>query len=164
MLVSRDRYTEQQDRISQAFHYSGASCVCRCDCGIVHFVTADGHGDYDEGELEELLKKEEADPDKYVNWDVFNSIETFLFEEREYVIGCPCKNDIRVAEAIERNSERFVEYLSLLYVHKIKRDSMKLSRSSYCEALMHFCKEANWAKEEFKKIVKELNSENQAPF
>ncbi len=71
---------------------TGTYCQTWCEwCDRTHFLDApDYHGDYEEGELEELHKKNEKDPDKYIVHYKCDAIGHGEFLGKQIVHGCPC--------------------------------------------------------------------------
>lgn len=66
-MASLGEYTEQQSRFYLSFSRGGTCCSDTCEaCGRTYFITSQGHGDYNEGELESLREKAAAEPDKYI--------------------------------------------------------------------------------------------------
>ena len=71
-MTHLNQFTDQQSRIDRAFSIVASSCTAYCEaCGRTFFVTSQGHGDYDEGELERLHNLAEEQPDKYIEVSAF---------------------------------------------------------------------------------------------
>lgn len=73
-----------EELFRNAFGGSG-SIRASCACGREHF---EPEGDFDEGELEDLLRKQSLDHDKYVCQD---SVSLINVAGNQFVFGCPCK-------------------------------------------------------------------------
>lgn len=67
------------------FVHGGACVSVTCNCGLTHFTTAHGHGDYNEGELE-LYRSQ---PDTHIEWTEFDTIH-FVHFNGCWVVGCRC--------------------------------------------------------------------------
>jgi len=64
------------------------STVIDCElCGRTHFNSSDT-GCFEEGELEQLQKEADKDPEKYVETDY--TIPWLYVDDKQAVIGCPC--------------------------------------------------------------------------
>ena len=81
------------ETISELFDHaldsSSGHLIFRCECGRTHFATFNNEGFYEDGELEALLEKKKADPDKFIDRD-YSSISTGEFMGRTYALPCPC--------------------------------------------------------------------------
>ena len=91
---------------------SGTATLCSilCEwCGRTHFLAGIGHGDYYEGELEELLKRQKENPDKYIAYYDDAGIPFAIFCGKQLVYGCPC-ND----------SEELKKYEDFIWGHRFK--------------------------------------------
>ncbi len=116
------QYTEQQARFARAFSQSGACCSVYCEaCGRAYFVTSDGHGDYHEGELEELRKKAAAKPDEYIEVPDFSSVSTAIVNGQDIVIGCLCDPTANWSKFIEEYSDEITEYLRLFWESRLEQ-------------------------------------------
>ncbi len=78
------------DLFEKVFGSGGGGCYRKCVCGKIHF-SLDTSYDWEEGELEELQKKEKLNPVKYVSHDA-SYIGTINIGEKEIVFGCSCKH------------------------------------------------------------------------
>ena len=85
------------DKCSEAFNQAlegyGTYVSAVCDfCGRTHFFSGDTTGWEDAGgveALEEMQKKADAEPDKYVDWGEV-SVSLGDIAGKQYIIGCPC--------------------------------------------------------------------------
>lgn len=114
------QYTDQQYWITKAFRGHRTCCVLDCDCGRVHFVSAAGHGDYEEGELAEFQQKAKDHPDKYYEHNDFDYVETVVIDGREIVPDCPCGKIQRYIDWIEENADSLAKYLGFHFEHRKK--------------------------------------------
>jgi hypothetical protein len=87
-----------------AFSNSG-SIRASCDCGREHFEPA---GDFELGELEELWKCCQRDPDRYVCQDHVSIIRV---NGKQFVMDCPCKGYLPYAKFIWSHRQAILEYL-----------------------------------------------------
>jgi hypothetical protein len=108
-------YTLRQSRLDRAFSRGGCCAALTCHCGRTYFVTSEGHGDYGEGELEELRRNAEKEPDKYIEVPDFSCVANLYIDGKELVIGCKCGGADRYAEWIESHAVELTEYLKLYW-------------------------------------------------
>lgn len=80
-------------------------------CDRVHFASA-SPGFFDKGELEELLEKKKAAPDKYIEDTGSDYISYGHIDGKQAVIGCPCNGLTRYEEFIFQNRHMIVDYLN----------------------------------------------------
>ncbi len=114
-MTQLEQYTKQQSRIHHSFSYGGTICSVWCEaCGRIYFVTSPGHGDYNEGELEGLLKSSKENPDKYIEVPDFDSVSTIIRpgDNKAVVIGCFCDPTKSLSKFIESNAEALTGYLT----------------------------------------------------
>lgn len=123
------KYDDQQSRLSSSFNGHRTLTVQTCQCGRLHFVSADGHGDYEPGELEDLLAKAEAEPEKYVEEAEFDHIDAVYIEGWEIVPDCPCAAYKRYCDWIENHAEELAEYLTRYFQDK-KADAMREAKTA----------------------------------
>jgi hypothetical protein len=98
-VTKNDLDFEPSDEFVRAFMHSG-SIVIDCElCGRTHFGTR-SPGFFDEGELDRLMKKAEADPIQYVADNTADSISWGTINGKQAVAGCPCN--------VLTNYERFI--------------------------------------------------------
>ncbi|MFH0846272.1 MAG: hypothetical protein V1851_02655 [Patescibacteria group bacterium] len=86
-------------------------CYRECACGRVHFTTERGY-DWNDGELEDLLKREEKDPDKFIPSD--HTVRTMNINGQEIVYGCCCNLAKKYEAFIRNNAPRIAEYLNAM--------------------------------------------------
>jgi hypothetical protein len=109
-------YTDQQSRVATAFSFGGSLCTAHCEaCGRTYFVTSDGHGDYEEGELEELYEKAKKQPHKYIEVPDYSSVATMYMpgpsKRKEVVVGCECDPTKPLSDFIEEYASQLTCYL-----------------------------------------------------
>lgn len=116
-----EMYNDQQSRFSKAFCHGGTLCSTLCEnCGRTYFVTSVGHGDYSEGELEELQELAAKHPNRYIEVPDFGSVDTVLMNGKSVVIGCECDPSAAWSKFIEEYSREITEYLKYLWGDKLK--------------------------------------------
>ena len=76
------------DEFMEAVCNAGSISVDCELCGRTHFTTLEASS-FEEGELEDLIKKHEKDPDKYIMSDC-SSISFGYLDEKQVVFDCPC--------------------------------------------------------------------------
>jgi len=109
-----EQYTDQQNRIARSFSHGGSCCSAWCEpCGRTYFVTSDGHGDYSDGELEQLRSNAESDPNRYIEVPDFASIDTMIHPVtgKQLVVGCVCDPTESLSLFIEHNADELTAYL-----------------------------------------------------
>lgn len=87
-----------------AFSNSG-SIRATCACGREHFESA---GDFDPGELEELWKDCQREPDRYICQDHVSIIHV---GGKQFVMGCACKGYMPYARFIWSHRQAILEYI-----------------------------------------------------
>ena len=105
-------YTDRQARLARAFCHSGTSCVVECDCGRIHFVSASGHGDYEDGELEKLQQDAEKEPTKYVEEAHYDTIDVLNIHGMTLIPDCPCGKAERYAAFLEDHAEEVAVFVA----------------------------------------------------
>ena len=84
------------EHLLEAICRGGTYCQTYCEwCKRTHFKDSSGysyhgHGDYDEGELEELRKNNKEKPDEYIVHSDTDAIGYGDFCGKQIVWGCPC--------------------------------------------------------------------------
>ena len=94
------------------------SIVAQCHCGRTHFVHEDA--DYDEGEFDRLIKRRDAEPDKFTCHYDWNSVSTKDFNGQTWVHGCECNWHHRYATFIWAERETIIKFLKKCKEVKIK--------------------------------------------
>lgn len=113
-------YSDQQSRLVTGFCHSSTSCVCDCACGRVYFVSADGHGDYEEGELERFQKKAREQPGKYIEESTYDTVDMVHIGGKQIVPHCECGEAVKLAKWIEEHAEGLAAYLTR-YFDELKK-------------------------------------------
>jgi hypothetical protein len=93
-----------EELFRNAFGGSG-TIRASCECGREHF---EPEGDFDEGELEDLLRKQSLDHDKYVCQD---SVSLMNVAGKQFVFGCSCKGWEPYANFIWKHRYQIMEFL-----------------------------------------------------
>jgi hypothetical protein len=114
-------YTDQQSRLVSAFCHRSTLCVCDCSCGRVYFVSAQGHGDYEEGELAELQKKAREQPNRYIEEAIYDSVDLVEIDGKSVVPHCVCGVADKYARWIEDHAEGLAQYLTRYFQEKKKQ-------------------------------------------
>ncbi len=130
-------YTEQESRFDTAFSGGATCCSIDCEgCGRTYFVTSDGHGDYDDGELEELYAKAKEQPQKYIEVPDFDSVAMVHLEGKQLIIGCECGAVRKYADWIESHAQPLTKYLKLYWLaKKNKADTVSTQTTEYLASL-----------------------------
>lgn len=93
----------------RAFASGSGGCVRDCDCGRTNYDFAN-RWDWEDGELEGLIEKAKAEPDRYIGHDC--SVSTMDVSGKEIVMGCPCNSARRFEDWIIAHGEQIAEYLN----------------------------------------------------
>lgn len=108
----KDNPKEPSEEFRDAVRDGGTMCATDCGfCGRVHFVSGSGHGDYSEGELEDLKAKAKAEPDRYIQEGVYDCIPTGYFAGMNVVVYCKCNGLRRYEEWIWSHRDIILDYL-----------------------------------------------------
>lgn len=110
--------TTGEERASDVFMravcHGGALCSICCEhCGRVHFV-GDGHGDYEDGELEDLRANALKNPGKYIEHNDYDSIDWGYINGKQIVYGCPCNSARQYERWIWSHRYVISKYLKLM--------------------------------------------------
>ena len=90
------------------FTNSGHICI-DCGCGRVHFSRQPSAGSWEEGELEDLLKKEEENPDRYIGTND-DSVSVAPIQGVPLCYGCPCGQAARYEKFILQHEDEIIDY------------------------------------------------------
>jgi len=107
-----DTYSHAEAALSRAFRGSSALCAVDCACGRTYFVTAQGHGDFEPGELEGYKAKAAAQPDKYIECSEFDHVDTVWIAGEELVIQCDCGKARKYLEFFEANRDQLADFVA----------------------------------------------------
>jgi len=94
----------------KVFDTRGSGCVRKCACGITYFDGSDWSAFY-EGELEELRRKAQETPDKFVEWN--QSVGCMEIGGQSIVYGCNCDTAQKYEQFIVNYSEQLAKYLNM---------------------------------------------------
>lgn len=118
------QYSNAESALHHAFVGPSSLCSVVCECGRCYFVTARGHGDYDDGELDGYKSKAEKDPDKYVECWAFDCVDLVRIGNRELVIQCACGEARRYLEFFEQNRDQLADFIA----ERLKEEIGELER------------------------------------
>lgn len=122
-------YTRQQSWVVNSFPRSTTLCTCDCDCGRVHFASARGHGDYEDGELAGLQEKAAKEPEKYIEHAEFHYVDQVRIDGRWIVPDCPCNKLQRYIDWIETHAEGLSRYLGF-YLKEQRADALEIAKDA----------------------------------
>ena len=100
------QFTDEESLFARHFRGSSPLCSVDCACGRTHFVTAEGHGDYEPGELEELKAKAAEEPARYIECWEYDHIDTVTVINKEVVMDCPCGTGTAHALFLARHADQ----------------------------------------------------------
>lgn len=101
------------DRFMQAVCDRGALCSVLCEfCDRLHFVGA-GHGDYNDGELEDLRANALKNPGEYIEHNDYDTIDWGYINGKQIVYGCPCNSARQYEQWIWSHRYLIAKYLRL---------------------------------------------------
>lgn len=121
-------YSKPSDDFMRAVCHCGSSHINCGFCDRVHFSSGEGY-DWKEGELEDLLKKAEINPDKYVN----HGDESVSFGELDgiqAVYDCPCNRASQYEAFVWDNRFMIAEYFEARAksLSRIAQEAQKIAR------------------------------------
>ena len=98
---------EKRGNFIAAFTSNSGGCRCSCHCGR-EFYDPNGGWDFEDGEIEKLQADANATALDY-------SVETIIFDGREYVTDCTCwlKRAERIVEWMDHHIYQIADYLQL---------------------------------------------------
>ncbi len=94
-----------------AFMVSGHICI-DCACRRTHFSRNKSAGDWNEGELEDLLKQEAEHPNRCLG-TTDDSVATLFIQGNPYCYGCPCGTAAKYENFLIEEEPRIIEYYKL---------------------------------------------------
>lgn len=107
------------------------SCRAECEsCGREYFAV-DGHYDWEEDELEELMKLADEEPDKYIPVD-YDSVESVYINGQHLVIGCKCGAIERIENGVWTNRRWILRYLQSMLMKKREEIDYEISEAFVC--------------------------------
>ena len=104
------------------------SPVIECEfCGRIHYAP-NSDLDFEEGELEELEKKHEQDPRKYIR-NPDDAVSWGYLDGKQIVCGCPCNSVLKYEKFIWNHRYVIAKYFSLIAKKQEKqaRDSRNIA-------------------------------------
>lgn len=97
----------------EAFPRSGHIVVTCGLCGRTHFSTSPNAGTWDDGELEGLIAKAAASPDRYIGHDCVDSVMAMsIGAGTPAVWDCPCGGLARYEAWVWAQRESIIAYLT----------------------------------------------------
>ncbi len=99
------------------------SPVIDCACGRTNY--ADNSDLMDEGEHQQLINHEAANPKSYCRHTGYDCVSAITLEGSPRVFGCDCKWEARLKRMLDMHQGAFLQY----YKNKIKRDKEALEKS-----------------------------------
>lgn len=90
----------------------GGSIVIQCSCGRTHFSNREDAGDWEDGELEELLKNQSLFPDKYISTSD-DAVATAYINGNILCYNCPCGMDAKYERFILDNESEIIKYYKM---------------------------------------------------
>jgi hypothetical protein len=99
---------EKMEHLRRAFCHAGGLVVECQQCKRVHFASEEG--DYDKGELEELLEQQKKEPDKYL--DCIDEYTRWGWFGVRFVFGCPCGFDQRLARILWESRQEVLDFVA----------------------------------------------------
>ena len=135
---------------TDAIRHAG-SLVITCEfCGRTYFCTW-GHGDYEKGELEELKKQAEEEPDKYIEVFDDDAASWGHIDGKQFVIGCPCNGARKYEDWILSHRYIIAEY----FKYRAQRLKKELEQQvGLSEAIYELSESFN----EFDKLLKAVKA------
>ncbi len=91
------------------FDSHGGGQIRVCACGRTYF-SVDESQNWEEGELEDIQKKQKVDPDSYIHWD--STVWTLNVGGKEIVWGCCCDTAHKYEQFLINEGPRIAKYLN----------------------------------------------------
>jgi hypothetical protein len=101
----------------EAFSAGAGSYWATCACGRIYFASRQ-HGAFDQGEIDDLMQKAAADPDKYI--DTGDEGISFVDLGVEYVHGCKCGAERKHEDWIWRHRRAIAQYIKARTAKELK--------------------------------------------
>lgn len=121
---------EVSDSFQEAFRAGFGTPVHACDfCGVTIFGSGDGVH-FDEGELEDLRAKAKVQPDKYIEWSDCDGVSVGRINEKEFILGHKCPNQLRYEKFLWDERDAIIEYLKGRMhdeIAKVKQDANNMN-------------------------------------
>ena len=105
-----EQYSDEESDLVRGFSYGGSCCSVQCHCGRTYFTTAPTGGDWEQGELDRLIEREEADPNQFVGTGLFDTIDTVLIEGKEFVPQCKCDGVRKYLDFMNAHFEQLTRF------------------------------------------------------
>lgn len=106
-------------------------CVVSCDGCDREYFAADGQYDWYDGELEDLIKKSEEDPDKYIASE-YDSIKTIHINGQQLVVDCKCGTIEKIEKGVWSNRDWIMKYIQSMLMSKRHQIDEEISNSYIC--------------------------------
>lgn len=101
----------------EAFSAGAGSYLATCQCGRVYFASQE-RGAFQGNELDELLAKAKAGPEKYI--DTGSEGSSYVNLGSEYVHGCACGAEKRHEDWIWEHRRAIAKYLKARTAKELK--------------------------------------------
>lgn len=101
----------------EAFSAGVGSYVATCQCGRTYFASKEG-GAFEGAELDELMAKAAAEPEKYI--DTGDEGMSWVDLGNEYVHGCACGTEKRYEDWIWAHRHAISKYLKARIAKELK--------------------------------------------
>jgi hypothetical protein len=129
MTQFHEDFSDEETALVEAFGGFG-SCVMTCNCGRHYFVTSDRHGEYDDGELDELRANAEKDPEHYIEEGRYSYVSVVRLDGREFAPQCACKGVEKYINWMEDNLEQLAVYVATRLARKAEIASAAADRDN----------------------------------
>lgn len=107
---------QTQENLSERNFYktfisSTSGSTGECDCGRLCFDAIDQWDEDHSNQLDSFMEKAKEFPDNYSQ--IEGRVESIEFADRNYVIGCRCKQYERIKSALDISAVEIAKYLNL---------------------------------------------------
>jgi hypothetical protein len=101
---------QPSDLFVECIVHSGSLIIDCGLCGVTHFAEDASPGDWEEGELKELMAKKKLRPNDYMGWPC-HSVSWGNFLGYQIVPGCPCRKARRLEDILWGSRRIIMEYM-----------------------------------------------------
>ncbi len=99
------------------------SIFIECSCGRLH-IADDDYNQLEEDDKKSVEEFEKEHPERVIHYSC-TSIEWFHFGNKQVVVGCPCKSDIKIHNLLMNNRFNIISFFKEVLKTEKKDVKMK---------------------------------------
>jgi len=131
VTLYHEQYSEEESAFQEAFSTGGGStCGTYCECGRCYFIAGSDHGDYEEGQLDDLLQSAQNDPDKFIPEDNYSSIEMVEIGGERLVVQCKCAKAQKYIKFFESHLHEIAKYAAIRLKQRVAQLRRELAEDT----------------------------------